>query len=147
MADLERLAGKRVPLDTHVIIYYLSGVEVFRGAVQALFREMASGSVQGVVSVVTEAELRVGPEVERDEAALRILDTFFAEFPGLLVAPVNREMARVGERPRGEAQRPLPDSLLAATAQGLQCSLIIRSDRAWKGKTGMCELVSLATLI
>ena len=147
MADLERLAGKRVPLDTHVIIYYLSGVEVFRGAVQALFREMASGSVQGVVSVVTEAELRVGLEVERDEAALRILDTFFAEFPGLLVAPVNREVARLGARIRGETKLPLPDSLLVATAQAFHCPMIISNDRAWKAKTGMCELLSLDDLI
>ncbi len=81
MADLERWAGKRVLLDTNATLFYLADVEAFRDAVQALFREMASGNVPGAASVAAEAEVRGGPQAAHREAAGGSLTHFSRSVP------------------------------------------------------------------
>lgn len=140
---LERWAGKRVCLDTNVLIYYLADHPIYRVIVRPLFQAIDAGTIAACVSVITEAELRTLPEAQQDAKGLHALDAFFQHFPHLTVEPVTRAMARRAAQIRGGTRLRLPDALIIATALETDCAAIIGNDAAWKGKTEPCEYVML----
>jgi predicted nucleic acid-binding protein len=95
------------------------------------------GEASVVVSTVTEAELRVLPEKQRDSAALERIDDFLSE-DGMVVIGVDRRIARRAAAVR--ATTPgirLPDAIIIATALETGCEAVVGNDHAWAKARGL----------
>lgn len=61
MVELKSLAGKRVYVDTNVVIYSAEGFVPYATTLKSFFQSMEAGSFQGVTSEVTLMEALVRP--------------------------------------------------------------------------------------
>lgn len=131
-AFLSRIAHvKRLLLDTNVIIYFLQGIDPYGVVLNPLFRIIEEGRLQAVISVVTEAELLVGPLKKKDKEAIAKVKLLLNEFPGLKVFPISRQIGQMAASIRVETKLSLPDALIIATARATGCDAIVGNDRSW----------------
>jgi len=131
-AFLSRIAEcKRLLLDTNVIIYFLQGINPYDSVLNQLFHFIEEGKFQAVISVITEAELLVGPIKKDDIEALSRIKLLLHEFPNLKVIPVSRQISQLAASFRAETNLALPDALIIATAKETGCDLIIGNDQSW----------------
>jgi predicted nucleic acid-binding protein len=100
-----------------------------------LFRRVLRGDATFVVSVITEAELLVRPERERDQEAIERIGDMLSE-DGIQVVPVSRQIARQAAAIRAQAGRlRLPDAIIVATALAASCEAIVSNDGDWRRLT------------
>ncbi len=123
--------NKRLLLDTSIIIYFLQGISPYNTVLNPLFRLFEERRLQAVISVITEAELLVGPLKKNDQEALAKVKLLLNEFPGLEVIPVSRQIGEMAASIRAETGLPLPDALIIATAKSAGCDVILGNDRLW----------------
>ncbi len=141
--DLTGGTSHSVLLDTNAVIYFLANFDGDAAVLQPLFQAAASGQLALMISVVTEAEVRVRPEATGDQAALVATHGFFRRFPGLTVLPVDRAVARRAAQIRAEQR----DALIVATAQLAPGVAIVGSELAGRGKTEPCEFTAWDPLV
>lgn len=122
---------RRLLLDTNAIIYFLQGISPYDAVLNPLFQIIEEGRLQAVISVVTEAELLVGPLKKKDKEALAKVKLLLNEFPGLKVIPISRQIGQMAASIRVETNLPLPDALIIATAKAAGCDAIVGNDRSW----------------
>jgi len=131
-AFLNKIANvQRLLLDTNTIIYFLQGISPYDAILNPLFRLFEERKLQGVISVITEAELLVGPLKRDNKEALAKVKLLLNEFPGLKVIPVSRRIAQMAASIRAKTNLPLPDALIIATAKVTGCEAIISNDLSW----------------
>ncbi|HHW39722.1 MAG TPA: type II toxin-antitoxin system VapC family toxin [Syntrophomonadaceae bacterium] len=131
-AFLNKIAHvKRLLLDTNAIIYFLQGISPYDTILNPLFRLFEEGRLQAVISVITEAELLVGPLKKNNKEALARVRLLLNEFPGLEVIPVSRQIGQMAASIRVETNLPLPDALIIATAKSVGCDAIVGNDQSW----------------
>jgi predicted nucleic acid-binding protein len=131
-AFLNRIAHvRRLLLDTDAVIYFLQGITPYDVVLNPLFQIIEEGRLQAVISVVTEAELLVGPLKKKDKEAIAKVKLLLNEFPGLKVIPISRQIGQMAASIRVETNLPLPDALIIATAKAVGCDAIIGIDQSW----------------
>jgi predicted nucleic acid-binding protein len=100
-----------------------------------LFRRVQRGDAVFIVSVITEAELLVRPERERDQDAIERVGDLLSE-DGIQVVPVSRQIARQAAAIRAQPARlGLPDAIIIATALATNCEAIVSNDGDWRRLT------------
>lgn len=122
---------RRALLDTSVPIYFLQKVVPYSGLVEPLFRLIEEQAIEARLSVITEAELLVGPVRKNDEESLNMVQAFLNDFPGIDVVPVLRPIAQEAAKLRAGSGLPLPDALIIATAKVSGCEAIVGNDLTW----------------
>lgn len=125
--------GRRVLLDTNVVIYFLENSPVFGPAAKGLFRLIEAGRLQGRLSVVSVLELVVKPFKTGSERLLRDVELFLNHFPHLRLLDVTRPVAVKAAQVRAATGLKTPDAILVATAALHDCALV-GNDRTWTGK-------------
>lgn len=133
---------RRVLLDTSVPIYFLQEVVPYSGLVEPLFRLIEEQAIEARLSVITEAELLVGPVRKDDAASLSMVQAFLNDFPGIDVVPVSRPIAQEAAKLRAGSGLPLPDALIIATAKVSGCEAIVGNDLGW-AKIGVVPVILL----
>lgn len=102
-----------------------------------MLRRVQQGEAVALVSVVTEAELRVGPEKRGDLGALEHIDDLLSE-DGMEVVAVDRRIARRAATVRASVGGlRLPDAIIIATALEARCDAVIGNDHAWEKVKGL----------
>ena len=98
-----------------------------------LFHRVQRRELTVVVSAITEAELLVRPERDRDEDAIERIADLLSE-QGIVVAPVDRRIARLAARLRGRARSKfgLPDAIIVATAILTGCEAVVSNVGDWR---------------
>lgn len=120
-------------LDTHVLIWWISGVQpLSTRALRALKEALRHGparvsaiSAMEIAAAVRRGRLALGMPASQWLAKLR-------ELPDLLIEPVSMEVAELA----GGFAEPVPgdpgDRIILATAQSLGCALVTADARLWQ---------------
>jgi predicted nucleic acid-binding protein len=111
-----------------------------------VFRRIQSGEAGLMVSVVTESELLVRPERDRDEAAIERIGDLLSE-DGIYVVNVDRRIGRRAARLRAENRSALPDAIIVATAIETGCDAIVTNDGNWRRVTDIPVVILDEVLI
>ena len=124
-------AGDRLLLDSSVLAAYLDGGERTSAlAVELLDDLVRSGRNPAVVSMVSVVETLIRP-LRRLPAAHATVLAFYREFPNLVAAPVDLDVAAEAANLRVAYGLSTPDALIAATGLAAGVSHLVTNDRAW----------------
>lgn len=110
--------------DTSVLIDHLRNV----AAATALIEKVKNGTINGYISVITEAEIFAGKDAE-EITKKRLLDELLNLFSKV---DVNSEIARTAGVFRRKYGMNLLDGIIASTASNLRCRLITKDIKDFK---------------
>lgn len=117
-----------VGLDSAALIYHLEDVLPYADLTEELFALIGHGKIEAVLSVVTVAELLVGPFTQGQAAQVAGFEHFLQALPNTKVVPVSYEIARESARLRACYRLRTPDALLAATALAARAGGFVTND-------------------
>ncbi len=123
----------RIAVDTAPLIYFLGGYAPRDAVAEELLTQAASGAVEVVASVVTEAELLVGA-LRTGPAEAGVVGQLF-DGP-IRAVPVGRETARRAAEIRAEHGLRMVDAIVAATALLEGCTALLGNDRSFRRLEG-----------
>ena len=128
------ILGKKVLIDTNVIIYLTDKVAPYDVLSRRLFEMIENGDVSAVVSIISVAEVMQGP-LRRgfDQASIEVKDYLF-NFPNLFCEKLNSSILDiVGEDKRINWPKVRTiDSLIIASALKNNVNKIISNDNHFK---------------
>lgn len=126
-------AGQTLLLDTSVIIAYLDRRDRASGiAADVVDGLVRSGRNPAVVSMVTVAEVLVGPQRHRNDALHAEIIEFLTLLPGLVLRAVDLEVAQRAATLRARYRLRLADALIVATGLSAGAGGIVSNDREWR---------------
>ena len=132
----EQLSGhERIGLDTSIFIYHFEAHPKYQPLAETILTGVAAGNWQAVTSAFTLMELTVQPWRENRPNVARGYEALLANFPNLLIADVNRDVARTAARLRAQYNLRPADALQIGTA-------ITHGATAWVGNDRMHLTVS-----
>lgn len=142
---MQRLAGRRVYLDSNVFIYFLDRAPALAPAADRVLAFVASGACQGVTGHLAVAEVLVGAYRYGDDLTAERMRGFFRT-PGLLTV-VDHSSADfdLAARVRGERGAALVDALHVATAVHSGCTVLVTNDARMPSLPGL-EVIGLQEL-
>ena len=142
MGLMDRLAGRRVYLDSNVFIYAFEDVPEFSAVCELIFAALRAGKIGAVTSEIAIAEILVLPLSEGLIAVARKqLDTLDTT-PGLEIAAVDRKIVLGALAVRATRKIKLPDAIHMSTAAETGCEAFITADRSIRS-AGQIEIVYL----
>lgn len=131
MADLGvvlRSVG-RIGLDTSVFIYHIEGSARFAEPAGVALDALAGGTFVGVTSVLTLMEIAVKPlQVGRPDVAEEY-DILLSNYPNLVVAVIDRSIARRAAELRARYRLRPADALHVATCLEHRAPAFLTNDR------------------
>ncbi len=122
-------------IDTTIISYVLAEHPVYVEAAEQVLRLVQSQATTGIISIITLVEILTVPEQQGNDEASRAYEMYLRNFPNLTIRNVDFEIARTAARVRGKFKIKTPDALQIATAIIAKVSVIITTDKQWRGKT------------
>jgi predicted nucleic acid-binding protein len=135
MGLLKALAGDRIYLDTNAWIYALEGYSDFRPELTLLFEQIQMGTLTGITSELTLAELLVKPFCDLDQAQQDRYKKAISNRKNFYILPVLRDLLIDAAAVRASTQLKLPDAIHAATALRANCTTFLTNDRQLKKLT------------
>jgi len=123
--------GDRLLLDSSVLAAYLDGGERTSALATELLDDLVrTGRNPAVVSMVSVVETLIRP-LRRLPAAHATVLAFYREFPNLVTAPVDLDVAAEAANLRVVFGLSAPDALIVATGLATGVSHLVTNDRAW----------------
>jgi predicted nucleic acid-binding protein len=135
MGLLEALEGDRIYLDTNIWIYALEGYSKFRPELTLLFEQMQAGSLTGVTSELTLAELLIKPCRDQNLEQQARYKKVIANRKNFFIVPVLRDLLIDAAAIRARTRLKLPDAIHAATALRANCTTLLTNDSQIKKLT------------
>jgi predicted nucleic acid-binding protein len=130
-------------IDTMVFAYLLGEHAVYADLAEAVVATVEHGSLHGVTSALTLAEILTGPARVGNLKALREYEIYLTNFPNLTILPVDATLARPIAQVRATTGLRMPDAVQIATAAAAGADLIVGNDKQWRGKIGSCTFLVL----
>ena len=143
---LARMAGRRVYIDTNLLIYFFNQEARYFPLVALLLKHCASHQVLGVVSELVMAEILVQPHRERNTEAITQIKAFFGQPDFLYVS--GHPNGFIGESAvlAGERGMKLIDAMHFHTAIANRCEFFITHDGNFKSTPAM-EVVQIKGVV
>jgi predicted nucleic acid-binding protein len=129
-------AHKIAFVDTMVFAYLLDEHAVYADLAEVVLAAVESGSLCGVTSALTLAELLTGPARMGNLQAMREYELYLTNFPNLTIVPVDTALARSIAQTRAATGMRMPDAVQIAAASFAGVDVIIGNDKQWRGKVG-----------
>lgn len=124
--------GKKIYLDTNVIIYAVEGFADLAGNIQALLRALDEAEIVAVTSELTLAEVLVKPLRDQNQIVQQAYQTFLTPTPVLQPVPISRNILEEAARLRATKRLKLPDAIHLATANLNGCDSFLTNDDLFK---------------
>ena len=124
--------GRRVYLDTNIVIYAVEGFAAHAASVQALLAAMDAGEVVAVTSELTVAEVLVKPFKDQNQNVQQAYKTFLTPTSALELSAISRELLEAAAQVRANTRLKLPDAIHFATALREQCDSFLTNDDLFK---------------
>jgi predicted nucleic acid-binding protein len=127
----ERLADHRaIGLDTSVFIYHLEAHTRYLPLTQELLSGIQVGRWTGITSTVTLMEVTVPAWQAGREAVARQYDALIANFPHMVLAEIDRPVARQAAQLRARFRIRPADALQVASGLVHGATIFVTNDRA-----------------
>ncbi len=143
--DLKRkIEGKKILIDTNIIIYLTEKIQPYEELSRLLFEMLETGTVKGILSVVTVGEIMQGLlKKGQTDTALAIKDYLF-NFPNIKCQTIDENvMEQIGRDNRVDWTRLRTlDSLIIASSLANRIDIIVSNDRHFQKAVPKDMLVS-----
>lgn len=128
------VSGKRVLVDTNVIIYLTDNIEPYAGLSRLLFEMVEAGDAFAVISIVTVAEVMQGPLKKGNMKTAIAVKEYLLNFPNTICQEITRDVVdRVGNDQRVSWPRLRTiDSLIIACGLAHNVDRIVSNDGHFK---------------
>lgn len=126
--------GAAVLMDTNPIIYVLEG-NARAARFRAIFEDIDSGRIQGVVTPITVAEVVSGPLKTGNDALAERYRHTLSQRPNWTVRDIDADIAVLAARLRLRHKLKLPDALQLAVAIHENCYALVTHDRDFASVT------------
>ena len=140
------IAGRRVYLDTNVMIYAIEGYPAFQQELHELFETIDHGELDAVTSELTLAEVLVKPFIDGSVVHRQAFEQAIQSAGSFRVFPITRPVLIEAARLRAATTLKLPDAIHVATARMTACEVFLTNDRSIQTPTGI-EQIFLSSLI
>ncbi|MHB1357026.1 MAG: type II toxin-antitoxin system VapC family toxin [Anaerolineae bacterium] len=141
----DRLSGVRCcGLDTCVFIYHLENHPLYAPLTREILGAVESGIWLGYTTVISLTELLVRPWQLGERQKAMEYEGLLCSFPHLRVLDINRQIARLAARLRGEYQVRAADALQVAGAITNGAEVFITNDKALRR---LDPLISILVLV
>jgi predicted nucleic acid-binding protein len=118
--------GDRIYLDANALIALVEGRN---SALATLVSSARAGRVRVISSMLTLAEVLVGPLRSGDDGLAASYERFFGEASFLMAEPVTTEILLRAARIRAATSNRLADAIHVATAESAGCAHFLSADR------------------
>ena len=126
-----RLSGVRCSgLDTCVFIYHLENHPLYAPLTREILGGIEAGTWLGCTTVISLNELLVRPWQLGEHLKAMEYEALLCSFPHLQVLDIDRQVARLAARLRGEYQVRAPDALQVAGAITGSAAVFITNNKA-----------------
>ncbi len=128
------VAGKRVLLDTNIIIYLTDNIEPYADLSRVLFEMVEAGDTFAIISVLTVAEVMQGPLRKGDSKTALSVKGYLQNFPNSICQEINSGVIdRMGmdNRVSWSGLRTV-DSLIISSGLVHDVDRIVSNDRHFK---------------
>ncbi len=132
---MNELHGRRVFLDTNIVIHIVEGMEPSAPVLRALLEAVDSGTLTVVLSELTLAECLIKPLADERADLAAIYEAFVSPGAGREVIPVTRAVLREAARVRATAGIKLPDAIQVAAAAIAACDAFLTRDAGIRGSS------------
>lgn len=125
------VAGKKVLIDTNIIIYLTDAIEPYAAIAQSFFKLIEDGNAEAVISTLSIGEVMQGP-IRKDEYSLASeVRDYLVNFPNSHYQKITYDvLACVGNDKRIDWKRlRTMDSLIIASGLVNQADLFISNDK------------------
>jgi predicted nucleic acid-binding protein len=135
MATIEEAAaGKKILIDTNIIIYLTDAIQPYAKRAQSLFEMIESGDSEAVISILSIGEVMQGPiRNNRTDLALEAME-YLVNFPNCHCQEITHEVFAFianDSRVAWNCLRAM-DSLIIASGLANKVDLIISNDKHFK---------------
>ncbi len=138
------LSQYRTPfLDTMILIYLIEDHPRYADLAAVVMERIEQGTIHGLTSTLTIAELLTAPAQNDDDKALRDYELYLTNFPNLSIMPLTVDIARQAARVRAATTLKMPDCIQIATAVQSGSDAIVGNDKSWRNRTGDLPLILL----
>ena len=146
MGELNSQLGRRVYLDTNIIIYAVEGYETHAARIKFVLRGMTTGEITAVTSDLTVAEVLVKPKRDANRALEDAYQQFLLPTKSFRNSPVSRQILEAAAGIRAQSALKLPDAIHFASAIDQGCDSFLTNDDRFKSMTGI-KVVLLSDLV
>jgi len=145
MGELNSQLGRRVYLDTNIIIYAVEGYEAHAARIKFLLQGMTEGTVTAVTSDLSLAEVLVKPMRDRNQKLEEVYRQFLLPTESFRNSAISREILAAAAGIRADSSLKLPDAIHFASAINQNCDSFLTNDERFAGMTGI-QVVLLSQL-
>ncbi len=131
--------GAAVLMDTNPIIYVLEG-NARASRFRAIFEDIDSGRIQGVITPITLAEVVTGPLKAGNDALAERYRRTLSQSPTWTVRDIDADVAVLAARLRLRHKLKLPDAIQLAVAIHESCYALVTHDRDFASVTELLVL-------
>ena len=122
----------KIGVDTSLFIYLIEKDVAFLAKAEKILKEIESGKVEGVFSIIGLMELLVGPKKKgRKDIAIQY-KKIITEFANLKIAGINENIVDLASDLRAKYSLRLPDCIHLATAIDSGADKFITNDKTLK---------------
>jgi predicted nucleic acid-binding protein len=145
MGELNSQLGRRVYLDTNIIIYAVEGYKAHAARIKFVLQGMTEGAVTAVTSDLSLAEVLVKPKRDRNQKLEEVYRQFLLPTESFRNSAVSREILEAAAGIRADSSLKLPDAIHFASAINQDCDSFLTNDERFAGMTGI-KVVLLSQL-
>jgi len=124
--------SEKIGIDSMLFIYLLEDHPEFSNTVSSILKDVESGKMIGVTSVITQLEILVKPKKDHNLPAIEAYKSILSDFPNLEIVPVDNEIADIASTLRADYGIKTPDAIQVATSIKEECSVFVTNDLALK---------------
>jgi predicted nucleic acid-binding protein len=137
MGELNSQLGRRVYLDTNIIIYAVEGYETHAARIKFVLQAMTDGEITAVTSDLTVAEVLVKPKRDHNRKLEGAYQQFLLPTESFRNSAVSREILEAAAGIRANSALKLPDAIHFASAIDQHCDSFLTNDDRFEGMTGI----------
>jgi len=140
-----QLQGKRVYIDTNILMYLFEGAANYQAVLESILEGIEQQYFEAVSSDLTLAELLVKPlKVGNGKLAEQYRD-YLEQDDGINLISVSRNDFIQAAFIRSQTKLKLPDSLHLACAMSSECDMILTNDKAFQSSENL-KVIQLSEL-
>jgi predicted nucleic acid-binding protein len=135
-----------IAVDTVTFIYHFEDNPTYARLTELIFADIEVGVVEAVASTIAFAEVLTGAKKAKNDALALKYRAIFANFPHLLVAPVDMQVAEKVAEMRSHYGLRMPDAITVATALVHHAQALVTNDRDLRRVTAL-DVIVLADFV